>query len=319
MNIILNFDDYAQGADIRVIGIGGGGGNTITRMIDMGAQGVSFIAINTDAQALQNCKADTKLQIGANVTGGLGTGSNADIGRQVAEESRRDIERLVEGADMIFITSGMGGGTGTGAAPVVAEIARNMDILTVGVVTTPFKFELARKMRVAETGIERLRERVDTLITIPNQKLVEITKEKVKFKDAMKAVDDVLRQAIQGITDLITFPGEINVDFADIKTIMSNAGTALIGIGEAKGDDRAIKAAQRAISSPFLDSQVTYAKRILYNITGGENVTLEEIRLASEVISNSVENPDVTVIFGTALDELMEDGLRITVIATGVD
>jgi cell division protein FtsZ len=316
---MANFDDFTKGAQLIAIGIGGGGCNTISRMIDMGVQGVTFVAINTDLQALNRCKADQKLQVGANLTGGMGTGSNPDIGEKAAEESKREIEKLISGADMVFITAGMGGGTGTGAAPVVAEIAKGMDILTVGVVTKPFNFELRRKMKIAEFGIEQLRGRVDTLITIPNQKLVEIAKEKVTFKDAMQEADDVLRQAIQGITDLIIFPGDINVDFADIKTIMSNAGTAMIGIGSASGDNRAIKAAQMAISSPFLEAQITNAKRILFNITGGEDLTLKEISAASELISNSVDPQDSTVIFGTALDETMENDIRITVIATGLN
>jgi cell division protein FtsZ len=316
---MLDFNDFRQGADIRVIGVGGGGCNTITRMIDMGVQGVNFIAINTDIQSLNTCKADIKLQLGVKLTNGLGTGSNPNIGEKAAEENKKDIEHLVEGADMVFIIAGMGGGTGTGASPVVAEIARNMDILTVGVVTKPFKFELSRKMKIAEMGIDSLRSCVDTLITVPNQKLVEISKAKVTFKEAMAKADDVLRQAIQGITDLIIFPGEINVDFADIKTIMSNAGSALIGIGEARGDNKAQNSALMAISSPFLDAQISNAKRVLFNITGGESLTLEEIRIASEIISNSVDPQASAVIFGTALDDSLEDEISITVIATGLD
>ncbi|OQA17623.1 MAG: Cell division protein FtsZ [bacterium ADurb.Bin363] len=241
------------------------------------------------------------------------------MGEKAAEENWKDIEHLIEGADMIFVVAGMGGGTGTGASPVVAEIAKEMGILTVGVVTKPFKFELPRKMRIAERGIESLRTCVDTLITIPNQKLVEISKARVTFKEAMARADDVLRQAIQGITDLIIFPGEINVDFADIKTIMADAGTALIGIGEASGDNKARDAALMAISSPFLDAQISNAKRVLFNITGGEALTLEEIHIASEIISNSVDPQASTVIFGTAVDDSMEDELSITVIATGID
>ncbi|MEQ8168277.1 MAG: cell division protein FtsZ [Candidatus Eremiobacterota bacterium] len=316
---MLDFNDFNQGADIRVIGVGGGGCNTITRMIDMGVQGVNFIALNTDIQSLNICKADIKLQMGVKLTNGLGTGSNPDLGEKAAEENKKDIEHLVEGADMVFIIAGMGGGTGTGASPVVADIAKSMDILTVGVVTKPFKFELSRKMKIADMGTDNLRSYVDTLITVPNQKLVEISKAKVTFKEAMAKADDVLRQAIQGITDLIIFPGEINVDFADIKTIMSNAGSALIGIGEATGDNKAQNAALMAISSPFLDAQISNAKRVLFNITGGEALTLEEIRIASEIISNSVDPQASAVIFGTALDESMEDEISITVIATGLD
>jgi len=316
---MLEFDTYIQGAQITAIGVGGGGCNAVTRMIDMGVQGVNFVALNTDLQALNNCKADRKLQIGAALTGGMGTGADPEIGRRAADENRREIQDLVEGSDMVFITAGLGGGTGTGASAVVAEITRDLGILTVAVVTRPFKFERRRKMQIAQMGIESLQERVDTLITIPNQKLVEISKEKVTFRDAMQQVDDVLRQAIQGITDLIIFPGDINVDFADVKTIMTDAGTAMIGIGTGSGDNRAIEAAQKAISSPFLETPISNAKRILFNITGGEDLTLKEISIASELISNSVDPQNSTVIFGTALDETMENELRITVIATGLN
>ena len=316
---MLDFDTYIQGAQITAVGIGGGGCNAITRMIDMGVQGVNFIALNTDLQALNNCKADRKLQIGTVLTNGMGTGSNPEVGEKAADENRREIEDLIEGSDMVFITAGLGGGTGTGGSPVVAEIARELGILTVGVVTRPFKFERRRKMLIADQGIEKLKERVDTLITIPNQKLVEISKEKVTFREAMQQVDDVLRQAIQGITDLIIFPGDINVDFADVKTIMTEAGTAMIGIGYGSGDHRATQAAEMAISSPFLETPISNAKRILFNITGGENLTLKEISVASELISNSVDSQNARVIFGTALDETMENEIRITVIATGLD
>ena len=303
-------------AVIKVVGVGGGGCNAVTRMIEMGVQGVEFIAINTDAQALEICKADLKIQVGAKLTRGLGAGARPEIGQQAAEENREDIINALQGADMVFITAGMGGGTGTGAAPVVAEIAKNSGALTVGVVTKPFSFELRQKMKIAEEGIGRLESKVDTLITIPNDRLVQVVEKKTTFREAMREADDILRQAVQGISDLIVIPGEINLDFADVKTIMSNAGSAWMGIGIGTGDTRAIEAAKAAISSPLLETNINGARGVLFNITGGEDLTLAEINAAAELISEAVD-AEANVIFGTACDETMEADVKIIVVATG--
>ena len=303
-------------AIIKVVGVGGGGCNAVTRMIEMGVQGVEFIAINTDAQALDMCKADLKIQVGAKLTRGLGAGARPEIGQQAAEENREDIINALQGADMVFITAGMGGGTGTGGAPVVAEVAKNTGALTVGVVTKPFSFELRQKMKLAEEGIARLENKVDTLITIPNDRLVQVVEKKTTFREAMREADDILRQAVQGISDLIVIPGEINLDFADVKTIMSNAGSAWMGIGIGTGDTRAVDAAKAAISSPLLETNINGARGVLFNITGGEDLTLAEINAASELIADAVDQ-EATVIFGTACDETMEADVKIIVVATG--
>ncbi len=303
-------------AIIKVVGVGGGGCNAVTRMIEMGVQGVEFIAINTDAQALEMCKADLKIQVGAKLTRGLGAGARPEIGQQAAEENREDITNALQGADMVFITAGMGGGTGTGGAPVVAEVAKNTGALAVGVVTKPFPFELRQKMKLAEDGIERLESKVDTLIVIPNERLVQVVEKKTTFRDALREADDILRQAVQGISDLIVIPGEINLDFADVKTIMQNAGTAWMGIGVGVGDSRAVDAAKAAITSPLLETNINGARGVLFNITGGTELTLAEINAASELISEAVDE-EANVIFGTACDETMDADVRIIVVATG--
>ncbi len=310
---VLNIEKQAI---IKVVGVGGGGCNAVTRMIDMGVQGVEFIAINTDAQALDMCKADLKIQVGAKLTRGLGAGARPEIGQQAAEENREDIINALQGADMVFITAGMGGGTGTGGASVIAEVAKNTGALTVGVVTKPFSFELRQKMKIAEEGIGRLESKVDTLITIPNERLVQVVEKKTTFREAMREADDILRQAVQGISDLIVIPGEINLDFADVKTIMSNAGSAWMGIGVGTGDSRAVDAAKAAITSPLLETNINGARGVLYNITGGEDLTLAEISAAGDLISEAVDE-EATVIFGTACDETMEADVKIIVVATG--
>ena len=303
-------------AIIKVVGVGGGGCNAVTRMIEMGVQGVEFIAINTDAQALEMCKADLKIQVGAKLTRGLGAGARPEIGQQAAEENREDITNALQGADMVFITAGMGGGTGTGGAPVVAEVAKNSGALAVGVVTKPFPFELGQKMKLAQDGIDRLESKVDTLIVIPNERLVQVVEKKTTFREALREADDILRQAVQGISDLIVIPGEINLDFADVKTIMSNAGTAWMGIGVGVGDNRAVDAAKAAITSPLLETNINGARGVLFNITGGTELTLAEINAASELISEAVDE-EANVIFGTACDETMDTDVRIIVVATG--
>jgi len=307
-----------QFADIKVIGCGGGGSNAVNRMIAAGLTGVQFIALNTDAQALQLSDATVKIQVGQKLTKGLGAGSDPEIGQKSAEESREDIRQALEGADMVFITAGMGGGTGTGAAPVVAEIAKELDALTVGVVTKPFSFEGRRRMAQAEKGIELLRQKVDTLITIPNDRLLQVVDKRTSMVEAFKIADDVLRQGVQGISDLITVPGLINLDFADVRAIMTNAGSALMGIGQASGEDRAVKAAKQAISSPLLEASIEGAKGILMSLTGGSNLGLFEVNEAAEIIAEAAD-PEANIIFGAVIDERMQDELRITVIATGFD
>ena len=316
---MLEFDlERAQIGNIKVIGVGGGGSNAVNRMIEAQVKGVEFVAMNTDAQALLLSKADTKLQLGEKLTKGLGAGSNPEIGKKAAEETREDIFNLLQGADMVFIAAGMGGGTGTGAAPIVAEIARETGALTVGVVTKPFFFEGNKRMRQAEAGLESLKESVDTLIVIPNDKLLAIAEKNTTLIDAFKIADDVLRQGVQGISDLIAVPGVINLDFADVKTIMSSAGTAIMGIGNASGEDKAIKAAKQAIASPLLETSILGAKGILLSITGSPDIRILEITEAAKVISESAD-PDANIIFGAVIDDNLKDEVHITVIATGFD
>jgi cell division protein FtsZ len=306
-------------AVIKVVGVGGGGTNAISRMVDAGLRGVEFIAANTDAQALAMCDADIKLNIGHESTKGLGAGANPEVGFTAAAESRDDIKEALKGADMVFVTAGEGGGTGTGAAPVIAEIAKaEIGALTVGVVTRPFEFEGTQRSRSATEGIERLREVVDTLIVIPNEKLLAVVERRTSMLDAFKEADDVLRQGIQGITDLITIPGLINLDFADVRTIMHDAGSALMGIGTAGGENRTAEAAKIAISSPLLEESVDGATGILLNITGGKELGLFEVNEAAEIIQNAAD-PNANIIFGAVIDEEMGDEVRVTVIGTGFD
>jgi len=303
---------------IKVVGIGGGGVNAVNRMIDAGLKGVEFIAVNTDAQALLMSDADVKLDIGRQLTRGLGAGSDPEVGRAAAEEHRDEIEEVLKGADMCFITAGKGGGTGTGGAPVVAEIAKSLGALTIGVVTRPFTFEGRRRAVQAEAGIQRLREKVDTLIIIPNDRLLTVSNDKTSMVNAFKMADEVLLQGVQGITDLITTPGVINTDFADVKTIMSNAGTAIMGIGNASGEGRAVQAARAAITSPLLEASIEGARGILLNIAGGSDLGLFEVNEAAEII-HGVAHPDANIIFGQVIDDAMGDEVRVTVIAAGFD
>ena len=306
-------------AVIKVVGVGGGGTNAVNRMIDAGLSGVEFIAANTDAQALQMTDADLKLHIGAQLTKGLGAGANPQIGQGAAAESRDDIKEALKGADMVFVTAGEGGGTGTGAAPVIAEIAKNeIGALTVGVVTRPFEFEGAKRAKQAAEGIQRLRDNVDTLIVIPNERLLSIVERRTTILDAFREADDVLRQGVQGITDLITIPGLINLDFADVRTIMQDQGSALMGIGTAGGEARSTEAAKAAISSPLLEESVDGATGVLLNITGGRDLGLFEVNEAAEIISTA-SAADSNIIFGAVVDEGMGDEVRVTVIATGFD
>src|SRR5690349_22657855 len=306
-------------AVIKVVGVGGGGTNAVNRMLDAGLKGVEFISVNTDAQALQMTDADIKLQIGSTLTRGLGAGANPEAGYGAANESRDEIKEALKGADMVFVTAGEGGGTGTGAAPVIAEIAKHeIGALTVGVVTRPFTFEGSQRSRQAEDGIQRLREQVDTLIVIPNEKLLGIVERRTSILDAFREADNVLRQGVQGITDLITIPGLINLDFADVRTIMRDAGTALMGIGSASGESRASEAAKAAISSPLLEESVEGATGVLLNITGGRDLGLFEINEAAELI-HSAADAQSNIIFGAVIDEELGDEIRVTVIATGFD
>jgi len=303
-------------ATIKVIGVGGAGTNGVNRMIDAGVRGVEFIAINTDKQALETSKASKKIQIGEKLTRGLGAGSNPEVGKCSAEESRAEIAEALKGADMVFVTSGMGGGTGTGATPIVAEVSKQMGILTVAVVTKPFPFEGKRRMMQADIGVQELKETVDTLITIPNEKLLQVVEKNTSITDAFKMADDVLRQGVQGISDLITVPGLVNLDFADVKTIMQDAGIAHMGIGRASGDHRAQEAARQAIHSPLLETSIEGAGGVLINVTGGRDLGLLEINEAAELIQKSVD-PDANIIFGAVIDENITDEIIITVIATG--
>jgi cell division protein FtsZ len=306
-------------AVIKVVGVGGGGTNAVNRMVDAGLKGVEFIAVNTDAQALQMCDADIKLQIGAQLTRGLGAGADPDVGYGAANESRDEIKEALKGADMVFVTAGEGGGTGTGAAPVIAEVAKHeIGALTVGVVTRPFDFEGSQRGRSAADGIDKLREQVDTLIVIPNEKLLTIVERRTSILDAFREADNVLRQGVQGITDLITIPGLINLDFADVRAIMENAGSALMGIGTAAGESRASEAAKAAISSPLLEESVEGATGILLNITGGRDLGLFEVNEAAELIHSAADS-NSNIIFGAVIDEGMTDEIRVTVIATGFD
>ncbi|HUK77945.1 MAG TPA: cell division protein FtsZ [Thermoleophilia bacterium] len=305
-------------AVIKVVGVGGGGTNAVNRMVDAGLRGVEFIAVNTDAQALQMCDADVKIHIGSKITRGLGAGANPDIGYQAAVESKDELRDAIKGADMVFVTAGKGGGTGTGAAPVIAELAKELGALTVGVVTRPFMFEGKRRARQAEDGIRELREKVDTAIIIPNDRLLQVVERRTSIIDAFKVADDVLRQGVQGITDLITVPGLINLDFADVRTVMKDAGSALMGIGVAGGENRAVEAAKAAISSPLLEASVEGAMGILLNITGGSDLGLFEVNEAAEIISSAAD-ADCNIIFGAVVDPSLGDEVRVTVIATGFD
>ncbi|MBK5251203.1 MAG: cell division protein FtsZ [Peptostreptococcaceae bacterium] len=316
---MLEFDtDIERFAQIKVVGVGGGGNNAVNRMIDANLKGVQFIAINTDKQSLFSSKAEFKIQIGEKITQGLGAGANPEIGKKSAEESRDEIAQALNGADMVFVTAGMGGGTGTGAAPIVAAIAKEMGILTVGVVTKPFGFEGKVRKQHAEAGIERLSETVDTLVTIPNDRLLQVVGKKASIMQAFQVADDVLRQGVQGISDLISIPGLVNLDFADVKTIMHEQGLAHMGIGKASGEDRAKEAARMAIQSPLLETTINGSKGVLLNITGGADLGLFEINEAAELVSEAAD-PDANIIFGAVIDDDMKDEIRITVIATGFD
>lgn len=310
--------EIEQLATIKVLGVGGGGNNAVNRMIESNLQGVEFFAVNTDAQALAMSAAPNKIQIGGDLTKGLGAGADPNIGASAAEESRDEIAGLLKGADMVFVTAGMGGGTGTGASPVIAEIAREVGALTVGVVTKPFRFEGTRRMSQAEEGISRLKEAVDTLITIPNDRLLQVVERRTSIMQAFKIADDVLRQGVQGISDLIAVPGLINLDFADVKTIMSHRGSALMGIGTGSGDERAQEAARAAISSPLLETSIEGAKGVLFNITGDADLGLFEVNEAAEIIQEAAD-PEANIIFGSVIDEDLQDEIRVTVIATGFE
>jgi len=304
--------------DIKVIGIGGGGGNAVNRMIDAKLQGVNYVSTNTDAQVLAFSNAEQKIQIGSRITKGLGSGSNPEIGRKAAEEDKDRITKALKGADMVFITAGMGGGTGTGGAPIVARIAKDLGALTVGVVTKPFSFEGHRRMKQAEEGIKLLKECVDTLIVIPNDRLLQIVEENTSILDAFKIADEILLHGIQGITEIVVEPGLINVDFADVKMIIENAGTAIMGLGRASGENRAIEAAQRAVNSPILETKIDGAKGLLFNISGSSSLTLHEVNRAAEIISKAA-NPEANIIFGAVINKGLNDEVKVTVIATGFE
>ncbi|MBU5484960.1 cell division protein FtsZ [Clostridium sp. MSJ-11] len=316
---MLDFDvDVKQFAQIKVIGCGGGGNNAVNRMIKEGLRNVEFIAVNTDKQALMLSQASQKIQIGDKLTKGLGAGANPEIGQKAAEESKEEISQAIKGADMVFITAGMGGGTGTGAAPVIAGIAKSMGILTVGVVTKPFPFEGRKRMLHAEMGVNNLKDSVDTLVTIPNERLLNIVDKKTTLMDSFRYADDVLKQGVQGISDLITIPGLVNLDFADVRTIMTDRGLAHMGVGNATGDNRAQDAAKQAISSPLLETSIVGATGVLLNITGGADLGLLEINEAAEIVQQAAD-PDANIIFGAVIDESLKDEIRITVIATGFE
>ncbi len=312
-------DSFGNPTVIKVIGVGGGGSNAVNRMIASGLGNVEFMAVNTDLQALQMSNAETRLPLGSKLTGGLGAGGKPEVGEKAAMEDKEEIQNVIRGADMVFITAGMGGGTGTGAAPVIAEVAKEMGILTVAVVTKPFDFEGRRKLQLAEEGIAKLREAVDTLITIPNQHLLKIVERRTPIKEAFLIADDVLRQGVQGISDLITKPGEINIDFADVKTIMNGRGDALMGIGVGNGENRAVDAATNAINNPLLeDARIEGAKGILVNVSGGLDFSLSEYEEVLNIITANADD-DALIIAGSAVDELMENEVKVTVIATGFD
>lgn len=314
-DIDMNDEGFAQ---IKVIGVGGGGNNAVNRMIDNDVQGIEYIAVNTDRQALNSSKAGTKLQIGEKLTRGLGAGANPEIGMKAAEENKAEIQESLKDVDMVFITAGMGGGTGTGAAPIVAQVAKEMGILTIGVVTKPFMFEGLKRKKQAELGISELKKRVDTLVTIPNDRLLKIAERKTSIVDAFKMADDVLRQGIQGISDLIAMPALVNLDFADVTTIMKDQGLAHMGIGQASGENRAEEAAKQAIQSPLLETSIQGAKGVLLNITGGMDLGIFEVNEAAELIREAAD-PEANIIFGARIDESLEDEIIITVIATGFD
>ena len=305
-------------ATIKVIGVGGAGNNAVNRMIEAGIKGVDFIAVNTDRQALQKSKAGTKIQIGEKITRGLGAGANPDIGAQSAEENKSEITESLRGADMVFVTAGMGGGTGTGAAPIVAQAAKEMGILTIGVVTKPFTFEGKKRLSQAERGIESLKGKVDSLVVIPNDKLLQVIDRKTSINEAFRMADDILRQGVQGISDLIAVTGTVNLDFADVKTIMLNTGMAHMGIGRASGENRAEDAAKQAVQSPLLETSIEGARGVIINITGGEDLGLHEVNTAAELVQRSVD-PEANIIFGTVTDPDMKDEIQITVIATGFE
>ena len=313
---MINTDSHNYVAVIRVVGIGGGGSNAVNRMIDAGLRGVEFIVINTDAQALLGSDADIQLQIGQDTTRGLGAGSDPDVGRRAAEDHREEIEEALKGADMVFIAAGEGGGTGTGGAPVIAQLARSLGSLTIGVVTRPFLFEGRQRSSQAEEGITRLREQVDTLIIIPNDRLISAATDKTTLEDAFKMADEVLLQGVQGITDLITRPGLINTDFADVRKIMENAGTAIMGIGSAAGEDRATAAVKLATTSVLLEASMEGARSVLMNIAGGHDLKMLEVNKAAQVVQE-LAHPDANIIFGNVIDDSLGDSIRVTVIATG--
>jgi cell division protein FtsZ len=312
------FRDVADVALLKIVGVGGGGSNAVDRMIQVGVRGVDFIALNTDAQALARSMAPIRMRIGDQITRGLGCGGKAELGEKAAQESEDEIAELLQGADMVFVTAGMGGGTGTGGAPVVARVARELGALTVGVVTKPFSFEGGMRLRSAASGIERLREHVDTLITIPNDRLLQIVDKRASMRDAFLVADDLLRQGVQGISDLITGTGLVNVDFNDVRTIMGNGGSALMAIGRGQGESRAVDAASQAINSDLLDVRIDGSKGVLFNVKGGVDLSLYEVTEAAEVIRQVVDQ-EANIIFGAAIDESLEDEVQITVIATGFD
>lgn len=313
MQPVPNTESFAR---IKVVGVGGGGSNAVNRMIEEGLAGIEFVAINTDAQALLLSNSPTRVRIGDKLTRGLGAGGDPEIGQKAAEESAEDLYKVLKGTDMVFIAAGIGGGTGTGAAPIIAQIAKEVGALTIGVVTRPFTFEGAKRKKTAEDGINSLKEHVDTLIVIPNDRLLQIADKRASLQEAFKLADDVLRQGIQGISELITIPGLINLDFADVRTIMSEGGAALMAVGRASGEDRAREAAEQAISSNLLDITIDGARGILFNVTGGSDLSLFEVNQAAAIIKETA-HPDVNLIFGAVIDPSMEDELRVTVIATG--
>ena len=314
-NTVQQTESFAR---IKVIGVGGGGSNAVNRMIDEGIQGVEFITVNTDAQALTLTKAPTRVRLGDKLTRGLGAGGDPEVGRKAAEESSDELYNVLKGSDMVFVTAGMGGGTGTGAAPIVAQIAKESGALTIGVVTRPFTFEGMRRLKSADEGINKLKEHADTLIAIPNDRLLQIADKRASLQDAFRLADDVLHQGIQGISELITIPGLINLDFADVRAIMSEGGAALMAVGKGSGDERAKKAAEDAISSKLLDITIDGARGVLFNVTGGPNMTLFEVNQAAAIIRETA-HPDVNLIFGAVIDPNMGDDIRVTVIATGFD
>jgi cell division protein FtsZ len=319
LKIYIDDEPPMTGARIKVIGVGGGGGNAVNRMIEAGIEGIDFLVANTDLQALKRSRAPIKIQLGGKLTKGLGAGANPEVGRNAALEDTEKIIEALEGADMVFVTTGLGGGTGTGAAPIIASLATELNALTVAVVTKPFHFEGKRRMEQSEQGLRELRECVDTVITIPNERLLGTVDRNVSLQDSFKLADDVLRQAVQGISDLITVPGLINLDFADVKAIMQGMGMALMGAGRASGEDRALKATQQAISSPLLEeATIEGAKGVLINITGGNDLTLYEVNEASTIIREAADD-NANIIFGAVIDESMRDEMKITVIATGFD